>query len=214
MLSSWLHLRLVFISGLSNSQRGLHSCRSNQILAVRWRVGFRDRRPYFVGVRLGTEAIRQSHQTHYLYTHHTEHGHALDLADALEICGCIVPVRLFSGDRRGHEKVPHGLQGVHTRITVTENRKMWGGNTIERWGHLEGGRGHTSHLEVGGARGEPLLFRFTIAMRFLESDGVTRKVEDLTTDHTDCSTAHTPTRRGKTLLRDASNPRVMWGVLW
>ena len=49
LLSSWLHLRLVFISGLSNSQRGLHSCRSNQILAVRWRVGFRDRRPLFCG---------------------------------------------------------------------------------------------------------------------------------------------------------------------
>lgn len=60
-------------------------------------MGFRDRGPYFVGVRLGTEAIRQSHQTHYLYTHHTDtpsiwqmhwrYVVALCLCDFLEIDG-------------------------------------------------------------------------------------------------------------------------------
>lgn len=70
---------------------------------------------------------------------HTPHGHALDLADALEICGCIVPVR-FSGDRRGHEKVPHGLQEVHTRSRKT-GTKCGGGKHYREGGTwtLEGG---------------------------------------------------------------------------
>jgi len=115
-------------------------------------------------------------------------------------CACAIIFWRSTGSR----KSPTRTAGSAHTVTETP-RKMWGGNTIER-GAL--GRWRGAHTW----RGKPLvLFRFTIAMRFLESDGVTKSRRP---HHTDCRTAHTPTRRGKTLLRDASNPRVMWGVLW
>ena len=113
-------------------------------------------------------------------------------------CACAIIFWRSTGSR----KSPTRTAGSAHTVTETP-RKMWGGNTIER-GAL--GRWRGAHTW----RGKPLvLFRFTIAMRFLESDGVTKSRRP---HHTDCRTAHTPTRRGKTLLRDARRILVLCGV--